>query len=719
MIVSNKSNPKATGGDCSDDSSGETANSDSSEFIRQLVEAPFPDFVARLSPVASEMEYKAALTLDRVWPQLKNFWISAAVESSLSSESLFTRWQDYSKRLEEYWTELFERLFTLYGNRFDFHYHVETMLISAAESLIHRDETLCEIDRSRELRPDWFQSQTIVGAALYVDLFSDNLGSLCDNIEYFKNLGITYLHLMPLFAVPDGNSDGGYAVSDYRAVDPKLGTIAELKQLASELRREGIFLVLDFIFNHTSDDHEWAKQAQSGNRQYEKFYYIFPDRVEPDQYEANLREVFPTVRRGNFSWHDGMGKWVWTTFNSFQWDLNYKNPSVFRSMMEEMLFIANLGIDVLRLDAVAFIWKEKGTNCENQPNAHLVIQAFNLFVRIATPGLIFKSEAIVHPDDVIKYIDSKECQISYNPTLMALLWEALATRRVTLLTRAIQHRFEIADQTSWVNYLRCHDDIGWTFDDGDAASVGINGTDHRKFLNDFYTGQHEGSFARGVPFQENVETGDMRVSGTLASLAGLEQAVIEEDPQLIRLAVKRILLLNGVSMSIGGIPLLYLGEEWGSLNDYNFIKDPAKADDSRWVHRPKMDWEIVQQLNSEPGHNPFENSNGPIESVQREIYQSMQHLISLRKSLPALAGQNMELFQTGDDRVLGYVRQSDGNRIVVVANFSEESQVVDANRIRTAGLGRFFEEKISGTRTIDTSVDITLAPYEFLWMARI
>jgi amylosucrase len=729
MIVSNNTNPKPGGEDGTSESLpsptseftvGEINLNVDSNFSDLLSDATTVDFVARLSPTASETEYMGALTLQRVWPRLVERWCAASESSKHTVEKLHDRWKDYSGRLITHWPELFARLHSLYGERFDFHYHVEAMLASAADALTQREEALCELDRSREIRPDWFQSEQVVGGALYVDLFSDNLGNLCKNIDYFKELGITYLHLMPLFEARDGNNDGGYAVSDYRAVDPRLGTIAELKLLASELRREGIFLVLDFIFNHTSDDHDWAKNAQSGNREYEEFYFIFPDRVEPDQYEQHLREIFPTVRRGNFTWHDGMGKWVWTTFNSFQWDLNYRNPSVFRSMMEEMLFISNLGVDVLRLDAVAFIWKEKGTNCENLDKAHTVIQAFNLFVRIAAPGLIFKSEAIVHPDDVVKYIDANECQISYNPTLMALLWESLATQSVRLLKKSIQHRFEIADGTSWVNYLRCHDDIGWTFDNDDAASIGINASDHRNFLNEFYTGQFEGSFARGVPFQENIETGDMRVSGTMASLAGLEQAANENDSELAALAVRRILLLQGVSMSIGGIPLLYLGEEWGVLNDYDFVKDPEKADDSRWIHRPRMDWGVVNELKYEVisgagAGNPRVMS---IKLIQREIYNSMRRLIELRKSLHAFAGQNMELFETDNDHVLGFIRQQSGHRVVVLANFSGMHQEVDANRIRTAGLGRFFQDCVANS-TVETSSNVQLDPYQLQWLIRV
>ncbi len=648
------------------------------------------------------VRFEAELSLKRLMPRLQQHWEDAQVDETLRHE--------FEVRLNEHWADLFELLFDLYGTRYDFFYHLEQILLTTADAWIHRPESLRRLDRHRVLEPDWFASQKVVGGALYVDLFSENLGKLRESIDYFKQLGLTYLHLMPLFAVRPGDNDGGYAISNYRSVDPRLGTIDDLRLLADALREAGITLVLDFVFNHTSDDHQWAQQAQAGDREYQQFYYIFPDRTLPDQYEQTLREIFPTVRRGNFTWHDGMRQWVWTTFNSFQWDLNYGNPAVFRAMAEEMFFIADTGVDILRLDAVAFIWKEMGTSCENLPKAHKLIQAFNRLARIATPGMVFKSEAIVHPDDVVRYISPEECQISYNPTLMALLWESLATRECRLLVKSLSHRHRLPSDTAWVNYLRCHDDIGWTFDDADAAQIGINAYDHRQFLNRFYTGQFEGSFARGVPFQENLDTGDMRIAGTLASLAGLEKAIEEDDEEGKDLAIKRMLLLQGITLSIGGIPLIYLGEEWAMLNDYEFVKDPAKAGDTRWVHRPKMQWEFLAELD-----DSLEASGG---SIRRRVFLSLQRMIAARKSLRALAGQAMELVNVNNTHVLSFVRHCDSHRLIVLANFSEQPQTVSGNLLRTAGIGRFFEDAISG-QTIGTSHDIHLDGYQLMWLKRV
>ncbi len=649
-----------------------------------------------------DIGFKADQTLERLWPRLHQVWSQLQIEDAKQHE--------FEVRLRQHWQPLFRVLFQLYHSRYDFHYHVEQVLLTAAHAWAERGDDLCAVDHHRINEPDWFQSEQIVGGALYVDLFSENLDKLRNYVSYFKDLGLSYLHLMPLFAVRPGNNDGGYAISNYRSIDPNLGTIDDLRLLARDLHEVGICLVLDFVFNHTADDHEWARKALSGDRQFQEFYYLFPTRTEPEQYERTLREIFPTVRRGNFTWHDGMRQWVWTTFNSFQWDLNYSNPAVFRAMLEEMLFIANTGVDVLRLDAVAFIWKQLGTPCENLPEAHLLIQAFNHLARIAAPGLVFKSEAIVHPDEVVKYIGPDECQISYNPTLMALLWESLATQKILLLRQTLNHRFRLPANTAWVNYLRCHDDIGWTFDDQDAAAIGINAYNHRQFLNAFYTGQFAGSFARGVPFQENQQTGDMRISGTMASLAGLEQAIEEDDQEKKELAIGRMMLLHGITLSIGGIPLLYLGEEWGMLNDYDFVKDPAKAGDSRWIHRPKMKWEFLQELDDQ-----IDSADG---SIRQRIYRTLQKLIGLRRSLPALAGQAMELVNTSNEHVLGYIRRRDGHQLVVLANFSPAMQSIDGNVLRTAGLGRFFQDAIGGT-TYPTSEPLVLQRYQILWLSRV
>jgi amylosucrase len=507
---------------------------------------------------------------------------------------------------------------------------------------------------------------------------------------------------MPLFAVPHGDNDGGYAVSDYRAVNPMIGTMQELTELAEILRAEGISLALDFVFNHTSDEHRWALLAKAGDPDYQEYYHLFADRRLPDQYQRTLRDIFPTVRKGSFTWNDGLQRWIWTTFHSYQWDLNYGNPAVFRAMAEEMLFLANQGVEIMRLDAVAFIWKRLGTICENQPEAHMIIKAFNALARIAAPALLFKSEAIVHPDEVITYVTPDQCQLSYNPLLMALLWESLATREVKLLVHATRNRSRLPDGCAWVNYLRCHDDIGWTFDDADARHVGIDPAGHRRFLNEFYTGTFPNSFAQGLPFQFNPDNGDLRISGTLASLAGLEKAITANDPAQIELAVRRINLLRSIMLSVGGIPLIYLGDELGMLNDYTYLSDPTKAEDSRWVHRSKRNWEARKRLD-DPS------------TLEWRFFHELKRLITLRQKLPALYNGGMEVVDTGNAHLFGYLRSHAGQHLLIINNFSEYPQTMDVKWLRACGCGGQPVDRITNGALAETEA-LELPPYGYVWL---
>jgi len=584
------------------------------------------------------------------------------------------------------------KLFTeVYGDRPDVADQLDELLALAARSYAERSPDLIALDLQREDNPHWFDSGATLGGVCYVDRYAKDLDGVRQRIPYFRELGLTYLHLMPLFVAPDSNSDGGYAVSSYREVNPVLGDMATLRQLATELRAAGISLVVDFVFNHTSNEHEWARRAIAGEHEYENYYWIFPDRQLPDAYEETVREIFPDDHPGSFVQLPD-GRWIWATFHRFQWDLNYANPAVFRAMAGEMLFLANQGIEILRMDAAAFIWKELGTRCESLPRAHTLIRAFNAVCRLAAPSLLFKSEAIVHPDEVTQYIDPAECQLSYNPLQMALIWESLATRQVSLLAQALDRRHTIPEDTAWVNYVRSHDDIGWTFSDEDAAEVGINGYDHRRFLNAFYVNRFDESFARGVPFQENPRTGDARVAGTTASLCGLEQ----NAPY----AVRRIHLAHSIVLSTGGIPLIYLGDEVGQLNDYGYLDDPEHAKDSRWVNRPPFPADRYADR-----HNPSTSAG--------RTYSGLRRLIEVRRGAPELAGGRLIGFRTNNQHVLGYQRPGESSVVLVLANFDETDHVVSAETL--AGFDADVLELITGQkRSLDAGV--RLGPYEFTWL---
>lgn len=622
------------------------------------------------------------------------------IEARFAPRTDPAEWEAYSERLKRHFPQLFKRLFVLYGGHYDFFYHLESILASATEMWLARPAQLKALDALRETDPHWYQSSRMIGAMCYVDLFAGDLNGLRERIPYLTELGITYLHLMPLFKVPQGDNDGGYAVSSYRELDPAMGTLDQLAELATELRHHGISLTLDFVFNHTSDEHEWARRALAGDREYQAYYRMFADRELPDAYERNMPEVFADDHPGAFTYLSRIKRWVWTTFHTYQWDLNYENPVVFNRMMEEMLFLANQGVEILRLDAVAFVWKRLGTNCQNLPEAHWLIQAFNAVVNIAAPAMTFKSEAIVHPDEVRKYIGEEECPLSYNPQLMALLWDALATRDVRALRQAMQRSFALPDGCAWVNYVRCHDDIGWAFANEDIIAAGFDPDEHRRFLTRFYTGRHPGSFARGAPFQENPLTGDARVSGSCASLSGLEKGIDENDPQEIELAIQRILLLHGVIFTIGGIPLIYLGDEVAQLNNYDYGSDPIKLGDSRWMHRSAFDWEHAEQR-----RDPS--------TIPGRVYQGLLRLIQLRAQNRAFAWAETEIVDTGNAQVFGFIRSNEQYAVFVLANFSEFEQRLEARRLRQMGMRKTMVDFHTG-RTVTATQELVVGPYQLM-----
>lgn len=642
------------------------------------------------------MERKARKTLERLRPRIEPL----LAEIDPIKREVF--WQ----RVEEWFPDAFALLLELYGAHYAFFYHLEEILKTVAQTYCDRSPDLHALDAQREVDPLWFHSEQMIGGVVYVDLFAGTLAGVKTKIPYFKELGVTYLHLMPLYKVPEIN-DGGYAVSSYREINPDLGTMADLIDLAKALRENGISLTLDFVFNHTSDEHDWAQQALAGDEDYQEFFLMFPDRHLPDQYERHLREIFPEHAPGSFTYRPEIDRWVWTTFNPFQWDLNYANPGVFAAMLGEMLFLANVGVEVLRLDAVPFVWKQLGTSSENLPQAHLIIQAFNALVRIAAPAMEFKSEAIVHPDDVIKYFGQgtragRECSLSYNPTLMALIWEALATREVRLLKYAMQGRFRIPENCAWINYVRVHDDIGWSFADEDAQALWMNPFDHRQFLNLFYTGQFPTSFASGLLFNYNPLTKDGRINGTCASLAGLERALKAQDDELIGLAIRRILLVHSIILSMGGIPLLYLGDELGTINDYSYQQDEKKFNDSRWVHRPVFDWERAERR-----HDP--------QAIEGQVFQKLIHLINIRKSQPVFWGNKAQIVDTGNPHLFGFIHWRLPQGLLVLANFSEHDQKVDLVRFRTYGLKPHLHDLVKD-EAVNLAREDILPPYQFLWL---
>jgi amylosucrase len=569
----------------------------------------------------------------------------------------------------------------LYGGVTDTTRLTTELVLDALDAAAGRPALLRLLDRRREIDPAWFQRSRVIGYVCYADRFAGSLRGVGQHLDYLAELGVTYLHLMPLLQPRDGDSDGGYAVADYGAVDPRLGSMAGLEALAAELHGRGIALCIDLVLNHTAREHEWARKALAGDPACRDMYLIYPDRTGPDAYEATLPEVFPDTAPGSFTEVPGLG-WVWTTFHEYQWDLNYANPAVFRQMLATMLTLANRGVDVLRLDAAPFLWKRAGTDCQNQPEAHLLLQAFRGLTRLAAPGLVLKAEAIVGPEMLVQYLGAHdryqpECDLAYDNQLMVMLWSTLATRDVRLAGHALSRRRPAPAPTAWVSYLRCHDDIGWAVSDADAAAVGLGGFEHRRFLNEFFAGRFPGSFARGAVFQENLVTGDARISGMAASLCGIESAVAAGDQAELTLALRRLESLYAVVFSFGGIPLIYMGDELALPNDPGWADDPEQAPDNRWMHRPRMDWARAARR-SDPA------------SVEGRAFAALRGLARARQELLALrSGGTTEILPSGNQSVLAYRRAHPRSApFLALTNFSDATQSADAGIIARAGLQR-------------------------------
>lgn len=567
-----------------------------------------------------------------------------------------------------------------------------------------RSQELRERDQARILSPDWFQSPDAVGYVAYADLFAGDLNGIRKKISYLENLGITYLHLMPLLTPRPSPNDGGYAVMDYRTVRKDLGSMGDLSKLASELHESGISLTLDLVLNHVAKEHEWAEKAKAGNKKYRNYFYVYDDRVIPDQFEKTLPEIFPTFAPGNFTFNEEMESWVWTTFNDYQWDVNWSNPDVFLEYVDIIGYLANQGTDCVRLDAIAFIWKRLGTDSQNQPEVHAITQALRAAAHISTPSLIFKAEAIVGPKDVVHYLGQgqhagKVSDIAYHNSLMVQIWSALASRDGRLMAHALSKFAPVPTTSGWATYLRCHDDIGWAIDDADASELGINPYAHRSFLAEFYANEFEGSFARGVHFQSNPTTGDRRTSGSAASLIGIQAAIEKKDALSLQTAIDRLKCAYAMVFGFGGLPLLYMGDELGMVNDLSYLKNPAKAEDNRWIHRPEMDWSLAKSAEKGKG-------------VEGQVDKAIRSLISARKSLASLhAATPTEVFTTNNPSVIIFRREHASGNLVQIYNLSENTQRVSMHGIASGNL----LEVISGEH-LHIYEEIDVPAYAAWWL---
>ncbi len=598
----------------------------------------------------------------------------------------------FEARLERWLPDLRDAVEELYD---DPDTVVRRLLALALSAYAERGAELHRLDLRRSLAPDWFQRPDMVGYAAYTDRFAGTLAGVAEHIDYLKQLGVGYLHLMPLLEPRPTPNDGGYAVRDYRSVRPDLGTMEDLRKLTERLREQGISLCLDLVLNHVAREHAWAERARSGEQKYRDYFFVFPDRDMPDAYEQSLPEVFPHFAPGNFTWDEELAGWVWTTFNDYQWDVNWANPDVLCEYADIVLDLANHGVEVLRLDAIAFIWKRLGTNCQNQAEVHALTQALRTITRIACPAVVFKAEAIVGPQDLLAYLGQGEhfgkvSDLAYHNSLMVQVWSMLAAQDAVLGSRALQQLPAPPPTTAWITYARCHDDIGWAVSDEDAAAVGLDGHAHRRFLSDFYSGEFPGSWARGLVFQENPATGDRRISGSLASLAGREAG----DPH----AMDRIMLIHAIILGFGGLPVIWMGDELGLVNDPEWAATPEHAGDNRWAHRPRMPW-------------PPPADSQPVLTGIRDLVRARASLPHLHASLPA------EVLDPRDPSVFLVVRRHPLGPMLGAYNVKGEPRHVPLEVLRTVGLDPArVVDHLTGSSPAIRDEAVQLPPYAAAWL---
>jgi glycosidase len=611
----------------------------------------------------------------------------------------------YKSRLDKNQEALEKTYFKIYQKLGAEKQDFESLLKMMEMRFNDRSAELKKLDRRDKL---WYLSRKMIGYMVYTDLFAGSLSKLKAKIPYLKELGISYVHLMPLLKPREGENDGGYAVEDYLDIDPLLGTKKEFFELLDSFRAAKIDVCIDYVINHTADTHVWAKKALAGDKTYQDMYIMFDDRTIPDQYDALVPEVLPDKCPGNFTYKEEIKKWVFTSFSSFQWDLNFKNPLVFEKMVDIMLRLANQGVNMIRLDAIPFMWKEVGTHCRNLGEIHDLLYMINLIKDIVSPSLALLGEAIVEPHEIFKYFGSDErpeCGILYNANFMVNIWNGFATRDVRLLN-IDNSKYSPPTNSCWMNYVRCHDDIGWGFNEEAISNFGMNPFFHKQFLIDFYSGRFPGSFALGEVYQYNEVSKDARINGTCASLLGLEKAIDENYVYEQNVAIRRIMLAHALIFSHRGIPLIYSGDEIASLNDQSYLNDPKKQLEGRWVHRPIFDWKRAKKRKIT---NTFEE----------KIFTGIKHLVKIRKNNPLFDGDvEINVIENSDISVYAFYKQRKTKQLVAIFNFSEHIKQVSTKPYQDAGFKESLVDLFTGRVINFSQEELRLAPYEFLWLEK-
>ena len=563
-----------------------------------------------------------------------------------------------------------------------------------------RSEKLRKLDAAREASGEWYRSRDMLGMQMYIDNFAGDIPGVEKNLDYLEKCNVNYIHLMPFLDTPSdkSRSDGGYAVSDFRRVKPELGTMDDLAHLADKCHDRGISLCMDFVMNHTSDEHEWARRARAGEGEYMSRYFFTADQGLIDQYTRDVPQVFPTTAPGHFTYLPELGQSVMTQFYPYQWDLNYRNPRVFNEMMYNFLFLANQGMDIIRIDAVPYIWKQLGTNCRNLPQVHTIVRMMRMISEIVCPGIVLLGEVVMAPVEVVPYfgtVEKPECHMLYNVTTMATTWNSVACRDTRLLRRQLETVCSLPHEYTFLNYLRCHDDIGWGLDYATLSDWGMEEVPHKHYLNEYFQGHTEGSVSRGELYNADPITGDARFCATTASMCGIEAAGFEGDAQAMDVAIRKDIMLHAYLLAQSGLPIIYSGDEIGQVNDYTYKDDPEKAEDSRYIHRGAFSWDLVKNVRSK-------------KTVQGRIFGALSKLEGIRRDEKIFdADAQTEIVGYSDPAILWMRRRMDGRTLDAVFNFSDED--------RTLWMPEEGEYRNLATGEVDEFQTFELGAWDFRW----
>lgn len=601
----------------------------------------------------------------------------------------------FAQRMEKHQDELRWLYMELYGNDAMYAELCEQM----HEYYLKRSTELKKRDIKKEKNPDWFKEKEMLGMMLYIDNFAGNLKGVEKKLAYLKECNVNCLHLMPFLDTPKGKSDGGYAVADFRKVRPDLGTMKDLARLTEKCHENGMNVCMDFVMNHTSEEHEWAKRARAGEGEYMSRYFFYDNGDIPARYEETVPQVFPTTAPGNFTWLPEIGHYVLTTFYPYQWDLNYRNPRVFNEMMYNFLFLANQGMDIIRIDAVPYIWKELGTSCRNLKEVHTIVRMMRMIAEIVCPSVILLGEVVMEPEKVVPYfgtVEKPECHMLYNVTTMATTWNSIATRDIRLLKKQMDIVSRLPKQHTFLNYLRCHDDIGWGLDFDTMKQWGMEEPSHKRYLNDYFTGKIADSISRGELYNDDPVTQDARFCGTTASMCGIEAAGFEGNAEKMQTAIQEDLMLHAYMLTQSGIPMLYSGDELGQVNDYSYKEDAEKVSDSRYLHRGIFQWILADKRKD-------------LSTVQGQLFQMLNRLEQIRRQENVFSQEaEVYTYDVHNDSILGILREYKGERFIALFNFSENEQTAwmqEEGIFRNLVNGEIVEVK-----------DPVLKGYEFVWM---